>query len=116
MKESIFETLEDEKGNIDFRRAGGMSKRNVLRQFESILTREAKRQSNSEFSKQVWFYARSHIRRWFLRALHPGAHNSLSWVKYQCAHDIALLVWVISHTSNAEHAGINEDLSFQMQY
>eukprot|EP00026_Physarum_polycephalum_P003849 Phypoly_transcript_03865.p1 GENE.Phypoly_transcript_03865~~Phypoly_transcript_03865.p1 ORF type:complete len:758 (+),score=108.96 Phypoly_transcript_03865:32-2275(+) len=52
MKESIFETLEDEKGNIDFRRAGGMSKRNVLRQFESILAREAKRQSNAEFSKQ----------------------------------------------------------------
>ena len=54
MKESIFETLEDEKGNIDFRRAGGMSKRNVLRQFEAILAREAKRLSTAEFSKQVF--------------------------------------------------------------
>lgn len=53
MKESIFETLEDEKGNVDFRRAGGMSKRNILRQFETILVRESKRQNNTEFSKQV---------------------------------------------------------------
>lgn len=56
MKESIFETMEDERGNIDFRRAGGMSKRNLVRQFESILSREAKRQSCSEFSKQVLFF------------------------------------------------------------
>jgi hypothetical protein len=57
MKESIFETMEDEKGNIDFRRTGGMSKRNVLRQFETILAREAKRQSSSEFTKQVKLFS-----------------------------------------------------------
>lgn len=55
MKESIFETMEDERGNVDFRRAGGMSKRNIVRQFETILAREAKRQSCSEFSKQVTY-------------------------------------------------------------
>jgi DNA helicase MCM8 len=53
MKESLFERLEDEFGNIDFRRTSGMSKQKESLRFISILEREVEKTLKPIFTKQV---------------------------------------------------------------
>jgi len=52
MKESLFETFEDEYGFVDFRRATGMSKGKQATTFIAALTRVAERDCNNIFSIQ----------------------------------------------------------------
>lgn len=50
-RESLFQTFEDELGNIDFRRGGsGMSNAKGVRALASILKKEARRTGNSTFT------------------------------------------------------------------
>jgi len=52
MKDSLFDVLEDEFGNIDFRRTTGMSKLKQVKVFISALDQRAKMSSNNLFSKE----------------------------------------------------------------
>lgn len=53
MKESLFETFEDEYGFVDFRRSTGMSKAKQAQAFVAALTRVAARDYNNVFTTQV---------------------------------------------------------------
>ncbi|KYQ93477.1 MCM family protein [Tieghemostelium lacteum] len=55
MKDALFDSFEDEYGNIDFRRATGMSKSNLGTKYISILSKEAKKRNCKEFSKDEIF-------------------------------------------------------------
>eukprot|EP01133_Synstelium_polycarpum_P015356 gene15356-18215_t len=52
MRESLFETFEDEFGNIDFRRTSGMSKSAMVKKYFAILSREVTRQGVDCFSRE----------------------------------------------------------------
>eukprot|EP01118_Nematostelium_gracile_P001084 TRINITY_DN1109_c0_g1_i1.p1 TRINITY_DN1109_c0_g1~~TRINITY_DN1109_c0_g1_i1.p1 ORF type:complete len:629 (+),score=144.99 TRINITY_DN1109_c0_g1_i1:341-2227(+) len=52
MKESLFDRFEDEKGNLDFRRASGMSKTKDANRFIAQLQMMAESNSNAVFSFQ----------------------------------------------------------------
>ncbi|EGC40160.1 hypothetical protein DICPUDRAFT_146993 [Dictyostelium purpureum] len=52
MRDSLLDTFEDEHGNIDFRRASGMSNSSKVKSYFSIFLKEASRQNKLEFSKQ----------------------------------------------------------------
>lgn len=53
MKESLFQTFEDEYGNIDFRRGTGMSHAKEARRFLSALRRQASLKDDSLFTLDV---------------------------------------------------------------
>ncbi|EAL65948.1 MCM family protein [Dictyostelium discoideum AX4] len=52
MRDSLLDTFEDEHGNIDFRRATGMSKSGLSKKYISIFNKEASKTGTSTFSKQ----------------------------------------------------------------
>src|SRR4051794_34527566 len=53
MKESLFDSFQDEYGMIDFTRTTGMSKSKAATAFISALTKVAQKEGNSLFSIQV---------------------------------------------------------------
>ncbi|KAK5581664.1 hypothetical protein RB653_001701 [Dictyostelium firmibasis] len=52
MRDSLLDTFEDEHGNIDFRRATGMSKSGLAKKYISVFNKEASKTGTSTFSKQ----------------------------------------------------------------
>ncbi|KAN0025797.1 hypothetical protein ACTFIU_000060 [Dictyostelium citrinum] len=52
MRDSLLDTFEDEHGNIDFRRATGMSKSGLSKKYISVFNKEASKTGTSTFSKQ----------------------------------------------------------------
>eukprot|EP01132_Coremiostelium_polycephalum_P006645 gene6645-8222_t len=55
MKESLFDTFEDEYGNIDFRRSSGMSKTNQAKKYISILMNHATKTGTKNFTRTEMF-------------------------------------------------------------
>jgi DNA helicase MCM8 len=55
MKESLFERMEDEFGNIDFRRTSGMSKSKEVSRFVAALHKNALEKNDSVFTAQEMY-------------------------------------------------------------
>lgn len=56
MKESLYQTFEDQYGNIDFRRSSGMSNAKQSKAFVAALKKYSQSTNKDLFSRQVCFY------------------------------------------------------------